>query len=567
MNSTDQSTSPWNRVVTLSRVSTKSQATANDIPAQKEACRSFAVKHDWHLVREYVEIGVSGFSTHIHERDVLQRIMLEAERKTFDILLLFMFDRLGRRDDEIPQLVEWFIQQGIEVWSVMEGQMKVTNPTDRLINYLSFWQSNAESVMTSHRVSNAHEQMADKGLYRGGKKPFGYLLVPSMGISTGNDAKFHLEIDPITSHVIKDIFNMVHLEGLGGNKIAQHLNKNGLLSPSGKEWRASVVNYILRNPVYKGHPTYGKTVGKKDGGKRTAEDKWISSSARIEELTIVDPLVWNTVNHLRKQRTNNGAMKNKEHTSIQSSKLLLVGFCKCGYCGCPMTTTIHEKSRNNQAGNKVIYRTFKYRCSSKAQGRFCAGQTTYAQNRIETVVENAVAKYLVSLGKPDLESQIAEKVNHHSKDDLNLLAEIKNNLEEAYNELQQLKSEVLKNLKGTSLFDAKLLNDMILEKNSEIVAITQKMNRVEEILEKDCSEMAELELLAKLIPKWREHYTVANAPEKKMMLSRMIESVTVYRDHLTIHLKKHIQLISKNKGSLIIEQSFETNSSHENVID
>ena len=564
MNTIAQNTSPRNRVATLSRVSTKSQATANDIPAQKEACRSFAANHDWHLVREYVEIGVSGYSTHIHERDVLQRMMHEAERKTFDILLLFMFDRLGRRDDEIPQLVEWFIQQGIEVWSVKEGQMKITNPTDRLINYLSFRQSNAESVMTSHRVSNAHEQMADKGLYRGGKKPFGYVLVSSMSSSRGSNADFHLEVDPVTSLIIKDIFNMVYLEGLGGNKIAQHLNKKNILSPSGKEWRASVVNYILRNPVYKGHPTYGKTVGKKDGGKRTSEDKWISSSSRIEELTIVDPLIWNTVNHLRKQRTNNGAMKNKEHTSIQSSKLLLVGFCKCGYCGCPMTTTIHEKSRMNRAGNKVIYRTFKYRCSSKAQGRFCVGQTTYAQNRIEPVVEQAVTEYLESFSKHHLESQIADKLNHHSKDDINILEELHNNLVEAYSELQQLKSEVLKNLKGTSLFDAKLLNDMILEKNREIVAITHNLNRVEESLEKDRSEMAEIEFLVQIIPKWNEHYNFANASEKKMMMSRIVESVIVYRDHITIHLKKFIQLIAKT--GIILEYFIETNPSHENVM-
>lgn len=26
----------------------------------------------------------------------------------FDVLLVFMFDRLGRRDDETPFVVEWF---------------------------------------------------------------------------------------------------------------------------------------------------------------------------------------------------------------------------------------------------------------------------------------------------------------------------------------------------------------------------------------------------------------------------------------------------------------------------
>ena len=35
-----------------------------------------------------------------------------------------MFDRLGRRDDETPFVVQWFVQQGIEVWSTKEGKQR-----------------------------------------------------------------------------------------------------------------------------------------------------------------------------------------------------------------------------------------------------------------------------------------------------------------------------------------------------------------------------------------------------------------------------------------------------------
>ena len=38
------------------------------------------------------------------------------------VLLVYMFDRLGRRDDETPFVVERFVKQGIEVWSSQEGQ-------------------------------------------------------------------------------------------------------------------------------------------------------------------------------------------------------------------------------------------------------------------------------------------------------------------------------------------------------------------------------------------------------------------------------------------------------------
>ena len=56
--------------------------------------------------------------------------------KEFDILLVFMFDRLGRKDDETPFVVKWFVEQGIEVWSVMEGQQRFESHVEDLMNYM-----------------------------------------------------------------------------------------------------------------------------------------------------------------------------------------------------------------------------------------------------------------------------------------------------------------------------------------------------------------------------------------------------------------------------------------------
>ena len=53
----------------------------------------------------------------LYVMNFLQEIKVDALKKEFDILLVFMLDRLGRRDDETPFIVEWFVNQGIEVWS------------------------------------------------------------------------------------------------------------------------------------------------------------------------------------------------------------------------------------------------------------------------------------------------------------------------------------------------------------------------------------------------------------------------------------------------------------------
>ena len=140
------------RVYTLYRVSTKGQVEKDDIPMQKEACRNFAESQGWEIVKEFSEKGVSGFKKSAKERDELQKIQQAAMEGKFDILLVFMFDRLGRRDDETPFIVEWFTKQGIEVWSVNEGQQRFDTHVDKLMNYIRYWQASGESLKTSVRI-------------------------------------------------------------------------------------------------------------------------------------------------------------------------------------------------------------------------------------------------------------------------------------------------------------------------------------------------------------------------------------------------------------------------------
>jgi len=102
------------RVYCLYRVSTKGQVDKDDIPMQRRACKEFAQIQGWNIVNEFSEKGVSGYKVATKDRDVVQQIKADALLGKFDILQVFMFDRLGRRDDETPFVVEWFVKNGIE---------------------------------------------------------------------------------------------------------------------------------------------------------------------------------------------------------------------------------------------------------------------------------------------------------------------------------------------------------------------------------------------------------------------------------------------------------------------
>lgn len=145
------------RVCCLYRVSTTKQVDHDDmnqvdIPVQRKACREFAGKMGWTIVGEEQEAGVSGYEVSADDRDKLQLIKKKAEQGKFDILLVFMFDRLGRKSDETPFVVEWFVKKGIRVWSVNEGEQRFECHTDRLTNYIRYWQADGESQKTSIRT-------------------------------------------------------------------------------------------------------------------------------------------------------------------------------------------------------------------------------------------------------------------------------------------------------------------------------------------------------------------------------------------------------------------------------
>ena len=146
------------RVLCLYRVSTKGQVDQNtdDIPMQRRECLAFIDRmEDWVFFDERVEKGVSGYKVSAENRDAILDIRTLAEKKKFDVLLVFMFDRLGRREDETPFLVEWFIDHGIEVWSTREGQQKIESRSDKLINYIFVETYSAEPFMPSLRRNGA----------------------------------------------------------------------------------------------------------------------------------------------------------------------------------------------------------------------------------------------------------------------------------------------------------------------------------------------------------------------------------------------------------------------------
>ncbi|MCP1312684.1 recombinase family protein, partial [Paenibacillus tyrfis] len=215
-------------------------------------------KDNWVLVKEYIEKGVSGYKKSIHERDELQRV-LEDAGKVYDVLLVFSLERVGRREDELPLIYKILKSRGVELWSICDGGLvKNEELGDRIAFNVKAVIAQGQSEKTSQFVSEKHRQMAEDGLFRGGKAAYGYKLIRS-GIFNKKGKELDIPIiDEETASIAYMMYMLVYNDGYGSNRIAKLLNEKGIPSYTGGQWNAGAVNYILRNPIYKGYPAYGK---------------------------------------------------------------------------------------------------------------------------------------------------------------------------------------------------------------------------------------------------------------------------------------------------------------------
>ncbi len=180
---------------------------------QKIDCRKFAQKQGWRVVKEVAEKGVSGSKVSASKRDAIQQLKEEAANGEFDILLVYMFDRLGRIESETPFVLEWFVQHGIQMWSTHEGQQKIEAHGDKLMNYIRFWQAAGESEKTSIRTRDRIRQIVSSGHYTGGFVCYGYQLVDQGRRNKRDKPVMDLVVNEEEAAWVRELFYKVVHEG------------------------------------------------------------------------------------------------------------------------------------------------------------------------------------------------------------------------------------------------------------------------------------------------------------------------------------------------------------------
>ena len=500
------------RVNCLYRVSTIGQVEKDDIPMQRQFCREFIASHpDWVLQNEFYEKGVSGFKKSAKERDAMQELQQEAVAGSFDILLVYMFDRLGRRDDETPFVVEWFVRNGVEVWSAVEGQQRFDNHVDKLLNYIRYWQASGESIKTSVRVKTRMEQLTQDGCFTGGIVPFGYKLQKQGRINKKNQEVNDFVIDEDAVEIVRFIFYKYVNEGYGAQRISHYLLENGIRRADGSMIPNTTIVRMIKNKLYMGVISNGN-----------------AESEIIPELQIVDEATFRRAQELMEKRTTHHA---DTPLNLRGSSLL-VGNIFCGHCKNRLTLTTSGKKYIRKDGTVRNQVKSRYQCHFKARHPdLCDGQSGYGVIKLDEIVDALVRYQLSRIRVSAKDSLIAEQ---HEKSTALARSRYKMSamrLEEKQKELSDYEAETINVIRGKSRLNVDLLNSLVAKCKEEIAELSQEVDAqkadMERQLESAAQEQAEFEKLES----WADLYDNCTFEAKKMIVSQLIKAVYVYRDY------------------------------------
>ena len=523
------------RVDCLYRVSTTKQVDHDeqnqaDIPVQRKACREFAAKMGWTIVHEEQENGVSGYKVSANDREKLQLLKERAEQGKFDILLVFMFDRLGRKSDETPFVVEWFVKHGIRVWSVNEGEQRFESHTDRLTNYIRYWQADGESQKTSIRTKTALGQMVQEGRFRGGSAPYGYRLAPSGIFNKRKHEVYKLEIDEDEARVVRMMFNLCVGSGYGRCKIANLISSQGIQTRTGGNWHEATVGHILHNITYMGVLRSGE-----------------SQSEVFPELQIIDPATFELAQKLMTERVNefNEQRTLPRNTSGQS---MLSGNVFCGHCGGRLTLTTNGTVRKNADGVQVARRRIRYVCYNKTRHRIeCNGQTGYTMHILDGMVTEVLHQIFDRM-KAVREDEIV------SRTQMNVTADVKNQFTaakrefaKATKEYEAVKAKLMAIIRGESSLPESVISEMAEEAKRKMMAASEKVSALNSEMEQSNDRTNEIRRDYQNIMKWSEIFDSSDMAVKKMIAGYLIKKISVYSGY-RLHIEFNINFAQFELG-------------------
>lgn len=314
------------------RCSTEGQARKgySTIDSQKElisqyvALKGAASETPWELRRFYADEGFSGKNT---DRPALTELLADIKAGKVDKVVVYKVDRISRSIADFFTRDELFVEHGTTLVSVKED-WDTSTPIGRLIRnvLLSFAQMEREVI--SERTRDKMYEEAKRGLWTGGVVPFGYRVEGKRMIP-----------EPAEAAVVRFMFEK-YAEVRSVARVRDAVNAKGYVTGvrrykdghrGGGTWSIQRIDWILRNPLYKGTRQFGD----------------------VEEPdahpALISPEMFDLVNSLIPDRSR------RSDTAIEHT-YLLQELIHCPHCGGRMTPWyVRHKDDHKRPRNYTAY--------------------------------------------------------------------------------------------------------------------------------------------------------------------------------------------------------------------
>ena len=307
------------------RVSTDKTDQLNSLETQKEFFLEYTKRTGDNLIKLYADEGISG--TKIKNRKEFQRMLADAEKGLFDMVVVKDISRFARNTVDLLQSVRRLKSLGIETQFLTANMTSMGNSEFVLTIFGALAQE--ESANTSKRIKFGKKMNAEKG--RVPNIVFGY-------DKTIGDY-FNLSINENEAMAIRQIFQWYTEEGYGGSKIANMLNERGIKTKRGNNWSQNSVCRILTNEIYTGKIINGKEeIADFLTGQRKEKDEseWLVTLR--PELRIIEDEVFDKAQDILKGRHDSFKITHER----QSNKYLFSTLIKCKECGWSFRRTVRQ---------------------------------------------------------------------------------------------------------------------------------------------------------------------------------------------------------------------------------
>lgn len=506
------------RVWCLYRVSTLGQVDHDDIPMQHDQCHSFVQgRPDWEITNELYEKGVSGFKKKASEREALVTIQQAAQLKEFDVLLVFMFDRIGRRTDETPVIIKLLVDSGIEVWSTREGQRTYERDEDELIGWLGTWMSACESRRIALRVSASKSTMAARGCYSGGYVPFGYDAIRAGRVNKKDNPVRDLFINEDEAVIVQFIFNAIVVSGHGTHTIARALNAKGIKTKRGtSQWRATAIRAIARNPIYTGRM---KTL---DG-----------LSAPFENLRIIDDELFDSaeqaiVNRIPVRRDD----RHGSSRSIDGPRALLTGIIFCKSCGSRLAFNHSVRRKTLKSGEIRDYPSDYYRCYKKLDApEQCTGKAFFNAPRVEETVLEVVRGFFDSVKKKPKAEMLRAAMSSESNVLDMAIKRAQRTFEQAKRAYDMIQDEAIKALTGDGAYTTEMINVLMPKQKAALDEAQAEYERLSKERNQEMKRRSAHTSQIKKMQTWADSFDSQDTDEKRQIIASVVEKVIVGDDY------------------------------------